>query len=109
MKAKRVLASLLLAAVAAILGLAVVEGLCRAVLPEGSASSIVPDPVLGYRRAPGARFVEEGESPRRVVVTVNSQGWRGPDRPTQKPDGVFRVALLGDSYVESTEIGRAHV
>ena len=31
-------------------------------------------------------------------VRTNSCGLRGPQRPVQKPPGVFRIALLGDSY-----------
>lgn len=30
---------------------------------------------------------------------MNSQGFRDLDRPFKKPEGVFRVAFLGDSYV----------
>lgn len=107
MNGKRFLSAALLIVVALALCAAVIEGLCRAILPEGSASAIVADPVLGYRRAPLSRFVEEGESPGRVIVTTNRSGWRGPDRPAQKPENAFRVALIGDSYVESTAMDEA--
>lgn len=89
---------------AVLLALALLEGLCRLALPGGGTSSIVPDPVLGYRRAARARFVEPGENPRPVAVVTNADGWRGPDRPLEKPAGTARVALIGDSYVEATAV-----
>jgi len=34
-----------------------------------------------------------------VTHDTNSFGFRGPDRPPEKPDGVFRIAALGDSFI----------
>src|SRR6185503_6071768 len=41
----------------------------------------------------------DAETGRAVPVRFNALGFRGPDRPEQKPDGVRRVAVLGDSMV----------
>src|SRR5690606_10532908 len=35
---------------------------------------------------------------KRAKVKINSYGSRGPERPIQKPEGTYRVALLGDSF-----------
>lgn len=29
---------------------------------------------------------------------VNKQGFRGPERPFKKPEGVYRIAMIGDSF-----------
>ena len=34
-----------------------------------------------------------------VIQDVNELGYRGPLRPEDKPDHVFRIAMVGDSYV----------
>ncbi len=38
------------------------------------------------------------------TVTINSQGVRGPERPINRPDGVRRVVLLGDSVAFGAEV-----
>ena len=57
------------------------------------------DPRLGWRKRPGARatyrrreFTEE--------VEINSRGLRGLERGYEAAPGVFRILLLGDSFVE---------
>lgn len=52
------------------------------------------------RLRPGARASYTGWLWRipPVEQEVNSQGFRGPERPKDKPGGVFRAALLGDSF-----------
>ena len=37
-------------------------------------------------------------------VRINAEGFRGPDRPLEKPPGTFRIALLGDSYTEAIQV-----
>ncbi len=58
-------------------------------------SIIVGDPSdqIIYRLAPNLnlKFQE-------VPVRTNSFGIRGPERPLAKPDGVYRIMLLGDSF-----------
>ena len=38
------------------------------------------------------------------VLHFNSKGFRGPDVPYDKPDDVFRILLLGDSFIEAREV-----
>ena len=58
------------------------------------------DPVLGWRKRPGAR-VTYVRRDYRAGYTVNAQGLRGPERPYSKPPGTVRVLALGDSFVEA--------
>jgi len=37
-------------------------------------------------------------------IAINSKGLRDPERPYAKPDGVFRVLMLGDSFVEGLQV-----
>jgi hypothetical protein len=58
------------------------------------------DPVLGWRKTPGAAVTYERRD-YRSSFRVNAHGLRGPDRPYAKPAGAFRVLALGDSFVEA--------
>jgi hypothetical protein len=63
-----------------------------------------PDPQLGWRLRPGVTgsFTKEGHS----VVQVNAVGRRDTDPGIQKPDDVYRIAVLGDSYSEAMQVER---
>jgi hypothetical protein len=39
-----------------------------------------------------------------VPVTMNSKGWRDREYNYEKPPGVYRIIVLGDSYVEGKEV-----
>jgi hypothetical protein len=60
------------------------------------------DAELGWRLKPGASgwYNREGEA----QIKINRAGFRGPDRSTRKPPTTFRVAVLGDSYVEAIQV-----
>jgi hypothetical protein len=59
------------------------------------------DPVRGVVHIPGAKSANQyaGHS----WVEINRDGMRGPDASLQHP-GTFRIALLGDSYIEAFEV-----
>jgi hypothetical protein len=63
---------------------------------------IQTDPVLGAAHIPGAtgHYESEGES----WIQINSDGMRGPEVSLQKPVGTYRIALLGDSYIEGVQV-----
>jgi hypothetical protein len=64
-----------------------------------------PDPVLGVRLTPGARgWWTQEEREFLVPVEVNHLGLRDRERERAKPPGVFRVLLLGDSFVEAMHV-----
>jgi hypothetical protein len=57
-----------------------------------------PDPRLLYRLKPSSRAFYKGQyGP--YWVSVNSLGFRGPERKALKPPGVFRILCLGGSNV----------
>jgi hypothetical protein len=65
------------------------------------------DPVLGWRKTPGARVVYD----RREYHTefrLNRRGLRGPERAYEKPAGMARVLALGDSFVEAFMVDDRH-
>jgi len=61
------------------------------------------DPVRGVAHVPGARTGPRQSDGGRLVE-INHQGWRGPDVPFQHRAGTYRVALLGDSFIEAFEV-----
>lgn len=64
-----------------------------------------PDKQLGWTLRPGidAWFTSEG----RARVAVNAAGWRDEEHALAKPPGVFRIAVLGDSYAEAMQVAPA--
>jgi hypothetical protein len=60
------------------------------------------DSIRGTAHIEGAEgwYRSEGES----WVEINRDGLRGPDVAVEKPAGTFRVALLGDSYIEAVQV-----
>src|SRR5262245_16783582 len=63
-----------------------------------------PDPRLGWRLRPGvaALYTREG----RGFVRANAEGMRDRDHLPDKPPGVYRIAVLGDSYSEARQVER---
>ncbi|MDR3638640.1 MAG: SGNH/GDSL hydrolase family protein [Isosphaeraceae bacterium] len=62
------------------------------------------DPVRGTSHRPGARgwFRREG----RQYIVINSDGFRDRERSRRKPTGVYRVAVLGDSFTEAFQVAQ---
>lgn len=60
------------------------------------------DPELASTHLPGARgwWLTEG----RGYVSINGAGMRDREHVIDKPDGAFRIALLGDSYAEAFQV-----
>jgi len=65
----------------------------------------VSDPVIGKRYQASfetTAFVPEAQ--REIHMRFNSVGFRGPERPYAKPEGVRRIAVLGDSMIASLAV-----
>lgn len=63
-----------------------------------------PDPEIGFRFTPGRAYWFRGENDHAVTGRINALGWRDHARARQKPAGVRRVAVLGDSFVEALQV-----
>lgn len=65
----------------------------------------VKDPVIGKRYLKSFEgLVFNPESHRKVLMRFNRYGFRGPDHKQEKPAGVRRVAILGDSMVAALSV-----
>lgn len=60
------------------------------------------DPITGARHIPYASgwFKSEGQA----FVSINSQGIRDHEHTLEKPESVYRIAVLGDSYSEAMQV-----
>jgi hypothetical protein len=64
-----------------------------------------PDPVLGARLIPGAHgWWTQEDREFLVPVQINHHGLRDIERDYAKAPGVFRVLVLGDSFVEAMHV-----
>jgi len=61
-----------------------------------------PDAQLGWTLRPGTHgwFTKEG----RTFVTISDAGFRDRDHTIDKPDDVFRIAVLGDEHAEAMPV-----
>jgi hypothetical protein len=103
-----VLVNLALAASSLSLSLVAAEAGVRLLTRTGP-SLLVADLVVGKRFVSGfASRVYVPECDCEVEVRTNRDGLRGPDRPQTKPQGVKRIALVGDSMVAAFATAEEH-
>ena len=100
-RAGRVLANLALVIAAAVVGLVLCELALRA-LGISYTVFVWTDPITGVAHIPGvtSRTRFEGGS----WIEINSDGLRGPETSLRPPPGTYRIALLGDSFIEAFEV-----
>ena len=63
-----------------------------------------PDRDIGWRFTPGREYWFLGENDHAITGRINSLGWRDRERTREKPAGAFRIAVLGDSFVEAFQV-----
>ncbi len=62
-----------------------------------------PNPIFGWSLEPGASYINP--LPEKAVrVDYNSAGWRDLERSETKAEGTYRIAVLGDSFVEAYSV-----
>ena len=94
--------NLVLAGAAVLASLSVCELLLR-LLGVGYPVVVWTDPVRGVAHIPGASWgVLQPDGQR--WIEINSDGLRGPEVVLAHPAGTFRIALLGDSFIEAFEV-----
>lgn len=101
---KKLLLFLCLASAGLLAGAGLVEVLIRIFFPQSAVLHRL-DPVYGYRGIPNksGRYISAyGEY--RVLLRMNSLGFRDVEHPMEKPPGVYRILFLGDSFTEAKEV-----
>ena len=61
-----------------------------------------PDPLTGSSLRPGMEGWQRDEG--RAYVKISAQGLRDREHQVQKPAGIYRIAVLGDSYAEAMQV-----
>jgi len=61
-----------------------------------------PSRERGWTLRPGASGLVSGET--RQEVRINSHGFHDRERSYEKPDGTFRIAVLGNSWTEALQV-----
>jgi len=96
---------ILFSAFCSILFLAVLEiGLRTTHLFGARISYSEPDSLLGYRFTPNSVYWNNKENDHPINGRINSFGWRDKERSIANPSGTYRVAIIGDSYVEASQV-----
>ena len=99
-----------ISAISLCLSLIVGEMILRSVLPSDphiGREYRYPHPDLGWALEPGAQYTRRM---RESVVRIkhNSEGWRDIEHSISKPNGVFRILILGDSFIEARTVNSEH-
>jgi hypothetical protein len=99
---KNITKKLPLILLSALFSLAICEAGVRLLGYRFTGSFFTTDPLLGWSLRPDASGwqVDEGVA----WVRINSHGYRDRERTLSKPPGVFRVAVLGDSFTEARQV-----
>ncbi len=67
-------------------------------------SNVEPDSLLGWSYIPNSRYWYNKENDHPIMGVVNSFGWRDKERSIEKPVGTYRIAVVGDSFVEGLQV-----
>ncbi|MFN8179180.1 MAG: GDSL-type esterase/lipase family protein [bacterium] len=86
-----------------LVALALGEVVIRAFRLEGD-QFFEPNAWVGWVHRPGVHGTYVSDQAKNGAVQINRRGLLGPERPYDKPAGVHRVLLLGDSYTESMQV-----
>lgn len=101
---RRILAAVLLASFSVAIAFAAIEAGVR-LLHLVPTQFHEPDPLLGTRLIAGKRgWWTQEELEFRTPVQINREGFRDIDHAREKPDGVTRILILGDSFIEAMQV-----
>ena len=97
-----VLANLVLVAASCVVAIVIAEVAVR-VARIGSDQLLRPDPVLGVRFIPSKTGLTQGAC-YSAEASISADGWRSPVIAAAKPDGVYRILVLGDSFMAGLQV-----
>ncbi|MEE9271306.1 MAG: SGNH/GDSL hydrolase family protein [Candidatus Krumholzibacteria bacterium] len=63
-----------------------------------------PDALLGWRFTPNRTYWDARENDHAITGRINSFGWRDRARSLAKPRDTYRIAVIGDSFVEAFQV-----
>ncbi len=63
-----------------------------------------PDHILGWRFTPGRKYWSNEENDHPITGKINSYGYRDKEWSLKKPPNTYRIAVLGDSFVEAFQV-----
>jgi hypothetical protein len=63
-----------------------------------------PDHILGWKFTPGRRYWSKKENDHPITGRINSYGWRDKEWSIKKPINNYRIAILGDSFIEAFQV-----
>ena len=72
--------------------------------PDISLVPVIYDNDVGALNQPGYSDIYSNEG--LSHFSINSEGWRDIERAVEKPKGVYRIAIVGDSYIEALQVER---
>jgi hypothetical protein len=101
-RAQRLAANLTLLAGGTLAGLLALELGVRWLAPQPLAA-LEKSPRLGWMHVPNSSLVYERDE-FHIPVHFSSAGLRDREYPLAKPPGTFRIAILGDSFVEALQV-----
>lgn len=84
------------------LGLGLMEGALR-ILHITAPLQYEPDPRFGWGHTPNGSAWRKQDG-REVQVQINAQGLRDSPHAYNKPEGVYRIIVLGDSFAEAVQV-----
>ncbi len=102
-KKNRFFSRLAAAGAGVLFGLVIIEAGLR-IVGYSSPEFYQPSETQGYSLIPNSSgwYKKEG----RAFVRINSDGFRDVEHQIAKPDGTFRIAVIGDSYVEALQVSQ---
>jgi len=102
---KRMATNFGLAIAAIVVLLLVLEGVLRVTHLFGARLSWTePDSSIGWRFTANRGYWHFKENGHAITGRINSLGWRDFERTRGKPEGAYRVVVMGDSYVEAFQV-----
>jgi hypothetical protein len=73
-----------------------------------SISCSEPDDLIGWRNSPNCEFWFKKENDHPITIKFNNYGYRDEDWLLEKPKDTYRIAMIGDSFIEALQVELKH-